>query len=234
MLRLGQGREPCRAATGAIHIFAIHVSRRYVQVTDPSKHSPEQQPGERTDREPPEPAQSESNLAAIAIVVLAGAIALFAWAWTNERGDSSSGDRVAIGRAAPDFVLPDLDGKEVALSDFQGKVVLINFWATWCPPCRAEMPEMEMVYRTYRDDGFEIVGVDQREDGELVRSFVDERGFSWVFVLDEDFDVSREYAAFSIPRSILLDRDGNVVHIWTGPLTRSALEHQLRELDIGG
>jgi cytochrome c biogenesis protein CcmG, thiol:disulfide interchange protein DsbE len=204
------------------------------QVTEPNNNSGQPSSSVRDPHESEPERDRESNIAAIAIVLIAGAIALFAWAWSNERGDSASGDSVAIGRPAPDFALPDLDGNEVALSDFRGQVVLINFWATWCPPCRAEMPEMEMVYRSNRDDGFEILGVDQREDIELVRSFIDERGFSWVFVLDEDFDVSREYAAYSIPRSILVDRDGTVAHIWTGALTRSALERQLRELNIGG
>jgi cytochrome c biogenesis protein CcmG, thiol:disulfide interchange protein DsbE len=175
----------------------------------------------------------ESNLAAIAILVLAGSIALFTWAWTNTEGDSTSGDHVRVGYEAPDFVLSDLDGRQLALSDFRGEVVLINFWATWCPPCRVEMPEMEAVYRAHRDEGFEILGVDQREPKEVVESFVTERGFSWIFLLDEDFEVSREYSATSIPRSILVDRDGTVVHIWSGPLTRSALERQLAELGIG-
>lgn len=180
------------------------------------------------------PARNDSNLAAIAILVLAGAIALFAWAWTNTQGDATSGANVRVGREAPDFELPDLDGSRVALSDFRGDVVLINFWATWCPPCRVEMPEMEAVYRAHGDEGFEILGVDQREPRDLVAGFVNERGFSWTFLLDEDFDVSREYGATSIPRSILVDRDGTVVHVWSGTLTRNALEYQLAELGIGG
>jgi cytochrome c biogenesis protein CcmG, thiol:disulfide interchange protein DsbE len=178
--------------------------------------------------------KDSSNLAAIAILVLAGAIALFAWAWSNAQGDTSSGENVRVGREAPDFTLPDLDGREIALSDFRGEVVLINFWATWCPPCRVEMPDMEAVYREHGQDGFEILGVDQREPKDMVEEFVTERGFSWIFLLDEDFDVSREYSATSIPRSILVDRDGTVVHIWTGTLSRSSLENQLAELGIGG
>jgi cytochrome c biogenesis protein CcmG/thiol:disulfide interchange protein DsbE len=176
----------------------------------------------------------ESGLGALAVLAFAAAIALFVWAWTNTQGDEQSGDNVRVGREAPDFTLPDLNGNRVALSDHRGQVVLINFWATWCPPCRVEMPEFEAVYREYRDEGFEILGVDQREPVELVEEFVTERGFSWIFLLDEDFDVSREYAATSIPKSILVDRDGTVVQIWTGPLTRSTLEHHLAELGIGG
>ena len=92
---------------------------------------------------------------------------------------------------------------------------------------------MEAVYREHHDDGFEILGVDQREPQELVEEFVTERGFSWIFLLDKDFDVSEEYAATSIPRSILVDRDGTVAHIWRGTLTRSQLEQQLANLGIG-
>lgn len=182
------------------------------------------------DTESPRP---ESNLTAIAIVVLAGAIALFAWAWSNDQGESTSVGQIRVGEQAPDFVLPDLNGNEIALSDHRGEVVLINFWATWCPPCRVEMPDLEAVYRQHNDSGFEILGVDQREPADLVEEYVEENGFSWVFLLDEDFDVSREYSATSIPRSILVDRDGNVAHIWTGTLTRSQLERQIGELGIG-
>jgi cytochrome c biogenesis protein CcmG, thiol:disulfide interchange protein DsbE len=197
----------------------------------PDSH--DEQPAPESPERSPETKDS-SNLAAIAVLVLAGAIALFAWAWTNSQGDATSGENVRVGREAPDFTLPDLDGNQIALSDFRGEVVLINFWATWCPPCRVEMPDMEAVYREHKQDGFEILGVDQREPKDLVEEFVTERGFSWIFLLDEDFDVSREYSATSIPRSILVDRDGTVVHIWTGTLSRSTLEHQLAELGIGG
>jgi cytochrome c biogenesis protein CcmG, thiol:disulfide interchange protein DsbE len=193
--------------------------------------------GERTEQpetsEANEEDRRESSLGALAVLALAAAIALFVWAWTNTQGDEQSGDAVRVGREAPDFRLPDLNGNQVALSDHRGQVVLINFWATWCPPCRVEMPEFEAVYREYHDEGFEILGVDQREPVELVEEFITERGFSWIFLLDEDFDVSREYAATSIPKSILVDRDGTVVQIWTGPLTRSTLEHHLSELGIG-
>jgi peroxiredoxin len=202
------------------------------QTTPPSDPTGQEEPeGEANASE--ESSGSESNLAAIAILLVAGAIVLFAWAWSNERGESASGENVSVGREAPDFVLPDLDGNEVALSDHRGDVVLINFWATWCPPCRVEMPDMEAVYREHKGDGFEILGVDQREPKELVEEFVTERGFSWIFLLDEDFDVSREYSATSIPRSILVDRDGSVAHIWSGSLTRSQLETQLANLGIG-
>ncbi len=200
------------------------------QSTSPQEDNESETPDSVRD---PESAAPESNLTAIAILLIAGAIALFAWAWSNERGDSSSGENVSVGREAPDFALPDLDGNEIALSDHRGEVVLINFWATWCPPCRVEMPDMEAVYRQHADDGFEILGVDQREPKELVEEFVTERGFSWIFLLDEDFDVSREYSATSIPRSILVDRDGTVAHVWTGTLTRSQLEQQLANLGIG-
>jgi peroxiredoxin len=187
------------------------------------------------DQDSPDEEQSgsESNLAAIAVLLLAGAIALFAWAWSNERGDADSGENVRVGHEAPGFSLPDLEGNQTSLSDHQGDVVLINFWATWCPPCRVEMPDMEAVYREHQDEGFEILGIDQREPQELVEEFVSERGFSWVFLLDEDFDVSREYSATSIPRSILVDRDGTVAHIWSGTLTRSQLEQQLANVGIG-
>lgn len=199
---------------------------------EPDREHGQTEPGAEGD-EPEVSSHSESNLTAIAILILAGAIALFAWAWSNEQGESSSEGKIRVGEQAPNFTLPDLNGNQVALSDYEGQVVLVNFWATWCPPCRVEMPDLEAVYREHGDSGFEILGVDQREPVDLVEDYVEERGFSWVFLLDEDFDVSREYSATSIPRSILVDRDGNVAHIWTGTLTRSQLERQIADLGIG-
>ncbi|MGH8068541.1 MAG: peroxiredoxin family protein [Candidatus Entotheonellia bacterium] len=113
---------------------------------------------------------------------------------------------------APDFALPDLEGKARRLSDFQGKVVLLNFWATWCPPCRAEMPSMETLYQAYQNQGFVILAVSSDVQGaSIVQPFMVEYRLSFPALLDMTGRVSGMYGVRSIPTSYLLDRQGRVV-----------------------
>lgn len=118
--------------------------------------------------------------------------------------------------AAPDFTLPSLDGTETSLSSFRGKVVLLNFWATWCPPCRAEMPSMETLYRTLAPDGFEIVAVDMQESEDVVRNYITENGHTFPVLLDRTGATGRTYAVRGIPTSYLIGRDGMVLGMTVG------------------
>ena len=112
---------------------------------------------------------------------------------------------------APDFTLPDLAGRSRRLTEFRGQVVLINFWATWCPPCRAEMPAMERVYREMRNNGFTILAVNFAETAEQAEPFVKEHRLTFPILLDEEGQVTRLYRAFSLPTTYLLDRHGVIV-----------------------
>lgn len=123
-----------------------------------------------------------------------------------------------VGEPAPDFVLPDLDGRAVQLSSLRGKVVLVNFWATWCVPCRREIPGLIDVYASYRDRGFEIVAVDYQEPVETVRRFVADWGMSYINVLDADGTVLRAYRLTGLPESFFIDRDGIVREMKIGQM----------------
>lgn len=113
---------------------------------------------------------------------------------------------------APDFPLPDLEGNVQRLSDFRGKVVLLNFWATWCPPCRAEMPSMETLYQAYKGQGFEILAVSSDVQGAaIVQPFMEKYRLSFPALLDTTGRVNGMYGVRSIPTSYLLDRQGQVV-----------------------
>lgn len=112
---------------------------------------------------------------------------------------------------APDFTLHDLAGKARRLTEFRGQVVLINFWATWCAPCREEMPGMDRIYREMKKDGFTILAVNFFETAEQVEPFVKELGLTFPILLDEEGQVSRLYRAFTLPMTFLLDRQGMVV-----------------------
>ena len=114
-----------------------------------------------------------------------------------------------VDHVAPDFTLPDLEGNQISLSTYKGRVVLLNFWATWCPPCRLEMPTMEKAYRKYRDKGFEVVAVSvDAGPKSSVKSFLRELGLSFQVLLDPDMETLRAYRGFSLPMTVVIDRQG--------------------------
>jgi thiol-disulfide isomerase/thioredoxin len=108
------------------------------------------------------------------------------------------------------FELEDLDGTAHSLSDHLGKVVFLNFWATWCGPCRIEMPSMERLHRKFKDEGFEILAVDLQESKDQVRRFADELDLTFTILLDKTGTVGAQYGARSIPTTYLIDREGNI------------------------
>jgi len=132
-----------------------------------------------------------------------------------------------VGRLAPDFTLLDLDGNTVALSDFRGKAVFINFWATWCPPCRAEMPDIEAIYKEYKNKDVMVIGVDILEAEDVVRQYVQQGGFSWTFVIDTTGEVADNYGVTAIPTSFFLDKEGVIRAVDIGDITERAMESQL-------
>ena len=134
-----------------------------------------------------------------------------------------------VGRPAPDFTLTDLEGNSVTLSDFRGKVVFINFWATWCPPCRAEMPDMEAIYQEYKSKDVVVIGVDLLEDENEVRQYVQQGGFSWTFVIDTTGAVATNYGITAIPTSLFLDKEGVIRAVSIGAMTKRAMESKLAE-----
>jgi len=118
---------------------------------------------------------------------------------------------------APDFALRDLDGTMRDLASFRGRVVLLNFWATWCPPCQAEMLSMAGLYQTYRDYGFEVVAVSSDVQGaEVVQPYVTQLHLSFTTLLDATGQVTRLYGVTSLPTTYLLDREGRLVTVAIG------------------
>lgn len=134
---------------------------------------------------------------------------------------------INVGQIAPDFTLSDLDGNALSLSDSRGKVVFINFWATWCPPCRAEMPEIEAVYQEYKDKGVVVIGVDIQETTDQVRNSVQQGGYSWTFAIDSSGAVANTYRITAIPTSFFIDRQGIVRVVNVGAMTGRQMESAL-------
>lgn len=137
---------------------------------------------------------------------------------------------VMEGSRAHDFTLESLDGETVSLSDLKGSVVLVNFWATWCPPCQAEIPDFEEAYRERATDGFVVLGVNVEEPASQVLPFVADMGITYPVVLDRDGRVSREYRALGLPTSLLVDQDGVIRFRQEGIVSASELAWHLADL----
>ncbi|MGA2369901.1 MAG: TlpA disulfide reductase family protein [Candidatus Korobacteraceae bacterium] len=114
-------------------------------------------------------------------------------------------------RQQADFTLTDLQGKSWTLKDLRGKVVLVNFWATWCPPCRKEMPDLEALYKRFQDQGFVILSISEDEETDKVQPFIAERNISYPILLDPGQKVNNMFKVDGIPKSFVYDRDGKLV-----------------------
>jgi peroxiredoxin len=121
------------------------------------------------------------------------------------------------GAMAPDFLLEDLDGGEVRLSDLRGRPVVINFWATWCAPCRKEMPQFVAAYDKYRDEGLVIVAVNLQEGKSIAGKFADDYGMDFTVAVDRDGEVGDQYRLLGLPTTYFVDREGIVRSVFTGP-----------------
>jgi peroxiredoxin len=114
-------------------------------------------------------------------------------------------------KAAPDFTLPTADGQQVALQQFRGKVVFLNFWATWCIPCREEMPALERLHQTYQAQDLAIISIDLKESADQVKAFFDKHGLSFPALLDQNGSVFRDYLVAGMPTTYLIGRDGTLL-----------------------
>jgi thiol-disulfide isomerase/thioredoxin len=147
------------------------------------------------------------------------------------RPPAESGQPIQIGNNAPSFKLPDLSGQQVALDQFRGKVVMLDFWATWCGPCRMTMPLMESLQKEYADS-LVLLAVNVQEPREEVRNFVRAQNLRSRVLLDEEGSIGAAYGAESIPMQILIDKKGVVRHIQIGfgPSTAAQLRAKIQQL----
>jgi len=126
---------------------------------------------------------------------------------------------VREGLIAPDFTFPDLDGRKVSLYDYRGRVVFINIWATWCPPCVEEMPSIEKLYNRFKGDQFQILAVSIDSKGrEAVVPFMKKFNLTFPVLLDPEGKIRKRYGLTGVPESFVIDREGIVVKKVIGPI----------------
>lgn len=167
------------------------------------------------------------------IVLILGLAWIFVSA--DKSGSSTAGKIPAPqkGFLAPDFELKALTGETIKLSDLRGQAVLINLWATWCPPCREEMPTLEKMYKEYKDQGLVILGVNMtyQDDPEAVLPFVQKYGLTFPILLDETGQVGNAYQLKSLPSSYFIKRDGLINEVVIGgPMAEALLRTRIESI----
>jgi peroxiredoxin len=170
-------------------------------------------------------------LAALSLITLG----LAAWQWQEGRQRLAQHSRLAPPEEttpAPDFTLTAADGTPVSLSDLRGKVVLLNFWATWCPPCTAEMPDLNALYRRYGSEkDFAVVGVNLEEQPEEVADFARQKNIEFPLVMDRSGRVTRQdYRIRTLPESVIIDREGIIRDRWSGTIISEAMLARLEKV----
>jgi cytochrome c biogenesis protein CcmG/thiol:disulfide interchange protein DsbE len=167
----------------------------------------------------------------IVVLLIAG----LAWIWVNRlpAGNASAAGALppapAIGHPAPDFTLTTAAGETVKLSELRGRPVVLNFWATWCPPCRSEMPELQAASQRLAGQ-IAVVGVDQAETPAQVQAFTTQSDITYPIPLDQDAEVSRLYRVRSLPTTFFIDRSGVIRQMQIGPVTEATLAQLLKTI----
>ncbi len=171
------------------------------------------------------------SVAAAALV----ALALFAAGCAGGEGagagaaKAAAADTAVIGQKAPEFALADLEGRTVRLSDTAGRVRIVDFWATWCAPCREEVPMLKDLYAQYKDRGVELIAVSLDDDADAVRAFVREHDIPYPNLM-ADAAVQAAYRPVGVPATFIIDRDGTLVESMVGAKPRRALEEEITRL----
>ena len=160
----------------------------------------------------------------VLIILTSGLLITGCSAGSNQEGTQ-------IGSSAPDFRLQNLDGQAVSLSDLRGKPVMLNFWATWCPPCRSEMPFLQQIYEEWSDKGLVLLAIDIGEGPSQIKEFLEANNLSLPVLLDSDKSVAQRYNITGIPATFFIDKDGIIQEKIIGAFpSKGAIEKYLNSI----
>lgn len=162
----------------------------------------------------------------LAFLAVAAVIALLAFGLLSKGGAS-----ISVGDPVPDAELPRLDGKGTGeIADYRGKWVLVNLWASWCPPCRQESPALEEFWKRHRRDGIQVVGINVQDNGEDAAAFVADEGLTYPQLRSVGNDRSEAFGTSGVPESFLVDPKGRLALIWRSQLDADFLREQVLPL----
>ncbi len=148
----------------------------------------------------------------------------------NNNAFTLPANALKVGDAAPNFVLADADGNRVALDDFTGQPIILNFWATWCPPCRIEMPDLQQAHQDYQAEDLVILAVNKDESAETVRDFFyDEMGLTFTPLLDPGSTIGDLFGAFNLPTTFFINSSGEITAVHRGAMTAGQIEGYLAQ-----
>jgi len=207
----------------------------------PEAPPPEEEAAEDTIFRTPFPRPRAGALRNIVATIAVGAIIIaLVWFFDRPGGAANSqaitltaaatGPAPRLDKEAPDFRMRGLDGKYYQLSELRGRPVWINFWATWCPPCRAENPDIQETYDANKDEGLVILAVSIGEEADTVRGYVERTGITYTVGLDETTEIAARYRIVGIPTHFFIDRDG-VLREWRiGSMSKKTMEKKVNEI----
>ena len=147
----------------------------------------------------------------------------------DHEAEAAATDAARVG-PAPDFTLKDMEGNDVSLSDYKGQVVLLNFWATWCGPCKIEMPWFVEFQRQYKDKGFTVLAISLDDDIDPVAPFVEKYGLNFPVVWGDNDTADKFGGVAALPTTLIIDREGKIVDSHTGLVSKSVYAEQIESL----
>jgi thiol-disulfide isomerase/thioredoxin len=194
-----------------------------------------QSPGQASPKMAPSAGRRRPFFLWILLALSVITLGLAFWKWQQDRQVIAQQSRPSppqFAALAPEFRLMSPDGEAMSLSDLRGEVVLLNFWATWCPPCDSEMPDLNAINRRYANEkDLVVVRVNLQEQPEEVASYARKRAIAFPMLLDRDGRVTgRDYQVRTLPASVIIDKEGRTRDSWTGPLVREAILARLEKV----
>ncbi|MDP9017098.1 MAG: TlpA family protein disulfide reductase [Candidatus Eremiobacteraeota bacterium] len=173
---------------------------------------------------------SRSALVYWVLAILLGLAVIAGYAGTGKNGSRTIGPASLTGAPAQSFSVASLSGATSSLQAYRGHIVVMNLWASWCPPCRAEMPDLQRVWLAYKNRNVVVLGVNQGESPQRARDFAQSLGIHFPVLVDQDQQYGRVYAALGLPTTIIVDAHGTIVRGFDGALTFEQVEAAIKPL----